>query len=88
MDTEDSLQLFDAQRISRQLDLILAVRLKTLLDAYTAENASDAESEWFRLSLTAFKSAVAELVSQNNRVLWRSLQELLENKHDGNNEQL
>jgi len=45
MDTEDSQQLLDAQPISRQLDLILGICLKTLLGAYTTENASGAEYE-------------------------------------------
>ena len=78
MDAEDKESLFDTMRMARQLDLLLAVRLKTLLEEHGNSSASDPDEASFKLCFAALKGAVADLVAQNNRILWRNLHEVVD----------
>ena len=74
MNPEDSSLLFDADQISRRLDLILVKHLQVLLDAYSGERSDDPNVDAFQMNLVALKASVAELIAQNNRILWSTAQ--------------
>ena len=82
MDIEDSNLLFDEDQISARLDLLIVKYLKTAQASYTEHISGNPAFDTANMYITSLKAAVAELIAQNNRVLWHNVQQLLaESEH-------
>ena len=84
MDIEDKHLLFDIEQVSRRLDLLVAKHLQVLSDTYTGVGSNDPNADALQMTLIALKASVAELIVQNNRVLWHNIQRLSSREIDEN----
>ena len=87
MDKEDIAELFDRERISKKLTLFSAQHLQEIIGEYAKRDTLDpktAEREACIMTVLSLQEAVADVVVQNNRILWTAVQQLLPKESDSN----
>ncbi|MFC2047038.1 hypothetical protein ACFLTK_02015 [Chloroflexota bacterium] len=77
MDTADVDELFDRERVARKLTLYSTQYLQQMMEEYNKRDTLDPEHDVPTMTLLSLQEAVADVVVQNNRILWSAVQRLL-----------